>query len=96
MGGGGEGGGGSARCVVERRFAANVLSCHVVTARPDETMDKLEQFPNYRVVAELAGLNTFRGGLFNTEKIRMVAALAGLNTFRGIFLILQKSARWQH
>jgi hypothetical protein len=63
--------------VVERRFAANVLSCHVVAARPDETVDKLEQFPDHRVVAELAGLNTFRGGLFSTEKIRMVAALAG-------------------
>jgi hypothetical protein len=47
--------------VMERRFAANVLSCHVVAARPDETVDKLEEFPNYRVVAELAGLNSVPG-----------------------------------
>jgi hypothetical protein len=53
---------------MERRFAANVLTCHVVAARPDETVDKLEQFPNYRVVAELAGLNTCRGAFLILKK----------------------------
>jgi hypothetical protein len=47
--------------VVKSRFAAHVLTCHVVAARPDETVDKLEQFTDHRMVAELAGLNTFRG-----------------------------------
>jgi hypothetical protein len=54
--------------VVQSRFAANVLSCHVVAARPDETVDKLEEFPNYRVVAELAGLNSVPGDFLVLKK----------------------------